>query len=80
MIMIGVLLTEIEKYTDRYEFNFQFWGADNNNVFISKGGIEMAHFGGEATIEDVLARTLNWLYRVNRVPNDKRIFNINPNF
>lgn len=57
--------TEIEKWSGQYEFSFQFWGAGNNNVFINKGGVELASFGGENSIEDILRLTLKWVNEKN---------------
>jgi hypothetical protein len=59
------LLIEIEKWTDQYEFSFQFWGEGNNSVFINRGGVELASFGGEETIEKILSRTLDWVKKSN---------------
>src|ERR1700752_3636759 len=59
------IIIEIEKWTKVYEFSFQFWGEDNNNVYINKGGIEVGSFGGEKTIKDILTRTLEWCNKQN---------------
>lgn len=68
------LLKEIESFTDRYWFSFQFWGEDNNNVFIYKDDVEIASFGGENSITDILRYTLEYLYKINRIPHNKRAF------
>jgi hypothetical protein len=62
---LNQLMQGIKKWSDVYEFSFQFWGEDQNNVFINKGGIEMASFGGEETIEKILERTLEWVNKEN---------------
>lgn len=59
------LLREIEIWSSKYEFSFQFWGEGNNNVFINKDSIELASFGGELSIEDILIRTLEWVKKEN---------------
>lgn len=69
------LLKEIEGYSDKYEFTFQFWGAGNNNVYITKDGTDLADFGGFESIETVLIKTLEYLYKINKVPYSKRINN-----
>ena len=68
------LLNEIEKYSEIHTFCFQFWGKYNNNVFIEKDGIELTSSGGFETIEEVLKFSLGYIYKVNRVPNSKRVF------
>lgn len=68
------LLKELEKFIDKYEFSFQFWGQDNNNVFINKDDVEIASFGGENSITDILRTTLEYLYRINRTPQKDRAF------
>lgn len=75
--LLGALLGEIEKWSGKYQFSFQFWGEDNNNVFINKDHVEITSMGGRESIQEILADTLEWIYRVNRIPNDKRIFNQN---
>jgi hypothetical protein len=67
------LITEIEKWSEKYDFSFQFWGEDNNNVFISKDHVDLHSTGGYETIEEVLKVTLEWVYRVNRTPKNQRI-------
>lgn len=59
------LLNEIEKWSGVYDFSFQFWGEANNNVFINKGSIEVASFGGENTIQAIFRRTLDWVNNEN---------------
>ena len=68
------LLQEIEKYSDRYDFSFQFWGAGHNSVYISKDHIDLIDRGGYETIQDVLKFALEYVYRINRVPMANRIF------
>ena len=61
---IGELLAEIDTYTYIYEFNFQFWGKGNNNVYVSKGHIELFDIGGRETIEQLLEDTLSHLKKI----------------
>lgn len=63
--ILGVLLSRIEFWSQRYEFSFQFWGENNNNVFINKDFVEIASFGGEGTILEILERTLAWCEKSN---------------
>ncbi len=62
---IGILMAKIEYWTRWYEFSFQFWGEDNNNVFINKDDVEVASFGGEDTVEKILTFAVGWCERVN---------------
>ncbi len=75
----NILLKEIEKYSDKYKFSFQFWGEGDNNVYISKANIDididLFSTGGLYTIKDALISALNWVYKVNRVPKAKRLTN-----
>ena len=59
------LIDDLEKWGKEYGFSFQFWGPDQNNVFISKGDIEIAHFGGESNIRDIIVRALDWVKKQN---------------
>lgn len=55
----------IEFWSRIYEFSFQFWGDANNNVYINKGGIELASFGGEDTIDEIFKRAIEWCEKQN---------------
>lgn len=55
------LIDDIQQWAGIYNFSFQFWGEDNNNVFIEKDGVELASFGGEKDIEAIIKRTLAWI-------------------
>lgn len=72
--MTNLLLDEIEKYSEKYTFSFQFWGKGNNNVYIEKQDAELTSSGGFETIEDALKFALGYIYKINRVPNVKRVF------
>ncbi len=67
------LLSQIEKFSEKYEFNFQFWGAGNNNVYIMKQGVDLYDSGGFETIEEVLIDALRYIYKINRIPEYDRI-------
>jgi hypothetical protein len=59
-ISIGMKLAKIEFWTKRYEFSFQFWGEDNNNVYINRGTVEIASMGGRASVEEILDDVIEW--------------------
>jgi hypothetical protein len=61
---VGNLLLEIQSYTPKYSFNFQFWGEGNMNVYIEKGGVPLQDFGGLDTVEELLTETIEYLKRI----------------
>jgi hypothetical protein len=61
------LIFEIEKWSETYEFNFQFWGNGNNNVFISKDEVELYSSGDHTTPKDVIIDALNYIHKINRL-------------
>jgi len=67
------LIEAIEKYSDKYQFSFQFWGNGENNVYIAKDDINLYDTGGYLTIEDVMIAALHYIYKVNRVPESERV-------
>lgn len=60
------LFKQIEKYSETYEFSFQFWGRDNNNVWIYRGGVELFSSGNHETIEDCVKEAIKYIKRVNK--------------
>lgn len=64
-IGIGMMLAKIEFWAHQYDFNFQFWGPDNNNVFISRGGVDLFSAGGYETIKEMFDRVLEWCEKAN---------------
>ena len=67
------LLKEIELFSVKYQFSFQFWGDGNNNVFISKDDVELYSSGGWLNIEDALTDAVKYIYRINRTPDSDRL-------
>lgn len=68
-----ILLSEIEKWSEKYQFSFQFWGEGNNNLYIYKDDVELHSTGGWLTIEDALISALEYIYRINRTPKNNRV-------
>lgn len=66
------LMSEIEKWSEKYEFSFQFWALGNNNVWIYKGGVEIFNRGGCESPREIIEETLLWIYKINRVRIDQR--------
>lgn len=67
------LMNEIEKWSGKYLFSFQFWGKGNNNVFIAKDDVDLYDTGGYLTAEDVMIAALQYIYKINRVKESDRI-------
>ncbi len=61
------LMLEITKWSEKYQFSFQFWGKGNNNVFIQKDFIDLYEFGGEESPKSITIKALEWVYKVNNV-------------
>lgn len=66
------LMDEIEKWSETYEFSFQFWGNGNNNIYLSKGGVDLYDTGGLETPREAIETVLMWIYIKNRVRIDLR--------
>ena len=70
------LLEEIEKWSEKYNFSFQFWHK-NNSVYISKdsfhGEVDLYSTGGYDTPLEVIVRALLWVYKVNETKKVKRL-------
>ena len=64
-MLVGLLMAKIEYWQNQYEFSFQFWEDKNNNVFINRGRVEIASFGGERSIQKILERTIAWCEKAN---------------
>lgn len=70
---MGQLMSEIEHYSQTYQFIFQFWGSGNNNVYIEKDGTELWDYGSGETIKDILIHSLQYIYRINNIPENLRV-------
>lgn len=66
------LIKEIERWSQKYEFSFQFWGPDKHACYISKDGVEMASYGGTETVKEIVIWALHTVYEWNRTPISKR--------
>ena len=73
MVTTNDLLKEIDKYSEKYDFSFQFWGTGLNNVFIYKKGIEIHDIGQEETSRNIIIAALQYIYQINNVPESERI-------
>lgn len=64
-MLLGILLGKIEYWTKQYEFSFQFWGEDNNNVYIMRDDVEIGCLGGRTTVTELLEDTIEWCEKAN---------------
>lgn len=58
------VLAEIGEWGKIYELSFQFW-PEQNNVYISKNGVELTCIGGRASVDEILADCCAYLRRMN---------------
>jgi len=56
----------IEKWSNIYQFSFQFWGKGNNNVYIYKDHIEIYDSGGHETPMRAINDALQYIKRINQ--------------
>lgn len=59
------IFLELSKWSLKYEFNFQFWGKNNNNVFIAKDGIELYESFGFPYPQDAIVDALKYVTKIN---------------
>jgi hypothetical protein len=67
------LIKEIEKYSQKYQISFQFWGDGNNNAFIMKDDVDLYDSGGFLSIREAVMDALQYIYKINRVPYKDRV-------
>ncbi len=58
------VLAEIGEWGKKYELSFQFW-PDQNNVYISKNGVELTCIGGRGSVDEILSDCCAYLRRIN---------------
>ena len=66
------LMKEVEKWSKKYDFTFQFWN-NNNTVYIEVGLVDLFESGNHSTPKEAIEAALKWIYAKNRVPKGKRI-------
>lgn len=67
------LFKELDKWSDVYQFSFQFWGEDKNSIYLWKNDIVIFDTGGLEKSKDAVHAVLNWIYKVNKTPLSDRI-------
>lgn len=67
------LIKELEKWSQKYDISFQFWGEYFNSVTIEKDDVELFDRCNLDTVEDTFKAALEWVYRVNRTPKNERV-------
>lgn len=68
------IIYELKKWTSKYEITFQFWGPNNNNVHLMKDDVSLLETGSFDTPEECIKIALQYIYRINRVPKEERLF------
>lgn len=69
------LIKELERWSKIYSFNFQFWPRQKT-CYIEKENVELKIISESETIEDCIIESLNYIYKINRVPLNKRFKSI----
>lgn len=64
-IGLGLELLKVEFWSFKYDFQFQFWGEDQNNVFIEKDGVQIHSSGGFKRVSDVIKYVVEWCEKAN---------------
>lgn len=60
------IMQRIQHYANNgWEINVQIWGDGENNIYVSKGDVDMWSDGGCETMEKALESALHYLDRVN---------------
>jgi hypothetical protein len=72
-ITLGVYMKELEKLSDKYDFNIQLWKA-GNQIYLEKDGVELTSYGGHASLITCIKKILVYIYRINKTPEEETIF------
>lgn len=59
------LLKQIELWSEKYDFRFNFQGKNNNGFFIEKNDIELLSGGGFESINQTLAYAVEYIEKIN---------------
>lgn len=62
---MNLLMLEIQRWSEIYQFSFQFWGEGNNNVFIEKDDVELYSTGGHSTPQKAIYEALKYIRKIN---------------
>lgn len=61
------ILEIIDYWSNKYEFNFQFWGEGNNNVYIYKGGVDLYNSGQHEKPLDCMKDAIKYINKINGI-------------
>ncbi|AZA73549.1 hypothetical protein [Chryseobacterium indoltheticum] len=61
------LFSDLDYWSVKYEFTFQFWGDYNNNIFITKGGVNIYDTGGLESPRKAIVNALEYINKINRL-------------
>ncbi len=59
------LLEKIDFWSQRYEFNFQFWGEGNNHCYINKDDVELKVIPQRKSASQVTREVVKWCEKAN---------------
>lgn len=66
LFSVSTKIEQLEKWSQKYEFNFQFWGKSKNNVFIYKNDVEIFCSGDNQTVEDAINKAIEFINKINK--------------
>jgi len=61
---LSVLINEVALWSRIYQINFQFW-PEQNNVYISKGDVDLVDYGGDITMVECLFWACQYCRKIN---------------
>lgn len=59
-------IEELEKWSQKYEFSFQFWGKGINHCYISKEDVELTCISQCESVEECITKALEYINRINK--------------
>lgn len=62
---IGREIAKLQFWSGRYDISIQFWGAGNNNVYVSKDDVEIYVSGGCESPLEAISKVNEWAERSN---------------
>ena len=72
-LLLGFYLKELERFSDKYEYNIQVWNS-GNAIYLSKDDVELINYGGHISLVNCMRKILEYIYRINQTPEQETIF------
>lgn len=60
-------IEQLEIWSQKYQFSFQFWGKGVNHCYIYKDDVELTCISQCETIEDCIDEVLKYINRINKI-------------